>query len=112
MFQPHLRRAQYMAGRVQADPHAVVHHHLAIGQALQVQPRAQPAAQHAGTDGGGQHLGVAGAGMVGMGMGDHRPVHRAPGVDVEIARRAVQAGRAQGDQVMHALPMLPAGRPV
>ncbi len=108
VFQPHLGRAQHMAGGVQADAHAVVHHHLAIGQALQVQPRAQPAAQHTGADGSGQHLAVAGAGMVGMGMGDHRPRHRAPGVDVEVAGCAVQAGRAQGDQVVHGPAMLPA----
>ena len=103
MLHPHLGRPQHMAGRVQADAHTLVHHRLAIGQALQVQGRAQAAAQHAGADGGGQHMAVAGTGMVGMGMGDHRAVHRAPGVDVEVTRCAVQALRAQGNQVVHGI---------
>ena len=99
--QPHLGRAQHMAGGVQADGHAVVLHGLAVGQPLQRQVGTQPAAQHALADGGGQHVAVAGARMVGMGVGDHRPGHGPPGVDVEIAGRAVQALRAVDHQIVH-----------
>ena len=64
-------------------------------------------------DGRGQHMAVAGAGMVGMGVGDHRARHRPPGVDVEVARRAVQALRTGDDQVVcqaQYLPVMPARR--
>ena len=42
---------------------------------------------------------MAGARVVGMCMRDDGTINRPPGVDVEIARRAVQAGRTFDDQV-------------
>ena len=90
-----------MAGWVQADAHAAVQHGLTVGQTLQRQPGAESAAQHALADSGGEHLAVTGAGMVGVGMGDHRVRHCPRGVDVEVARRTVQALRTSDDQVFH-----------
>jgi hypothetical protein len=38
--------------------------------------------------------------MVGMRMGDDSALHRAPGIDVEIATRAVKTFTPQYDQIM------------
>jgi hypothetical protein len=69
VLEPHLGRAQHMAGRVQADAHAVVLDDLAIGQRLQ-RDLAQPRAQHAFGRGRGQVVAVAAARVVGMRVGD------------------------------------------
>ena len=42
---------------------------------------------------------VAWARVVRMAVRDHRAVHRAPGVDVEVARKAIQAFGAGDDEV-------------
>ena len=87
-----------MAGRVQADAHALPVQRLAPGQGLQADI-AEPRAQQAGAFGAAQVVPVPGPRMVGMGMGDDGAIDRPPGVDVEVAGRAVQALRAQHDQV-------------
>jgi hypothetical protein len=38
----------------------------------------------------GQHRAMAGAGVIGMAMGDERPRHRAHGIDIKIARRTIE----------------------
>ena len=88
-----------MAGRVQAQAHALQIDRLAPGQRLQVDV-AQARAQQARAFGAAQVVAVAGARMVGMGMGDDGALDRPPRVDVEVARRAVQALRPQLDQVV------------
>ena len=70
-----------------------------VGQGLQVDALAQAAAQDAGSGSGGQIVLIAGAGMVAMAVGDHGALDRAPRVDVEVARWAVQAFRAGDDEV-------------
>ena len=99
MLQPHLGRAKHMARRVQRQPHAVVLNHLAICQRLQRDVGAQPLAQRASAVRVGQIVRVAPARVVRMRVGDHGPLHRSPGVDVEIARRAIQAFGAGDDEV-------------
>ena len=101
VLQPHLGRPEDMARRVQRDLHPVVLEGLAVGQRLQVDVGAQPGAQRALAVGLRQVVRMAPAGMVGVRMGDDRPLHRLPGVDVEIARRAVQAF-GTGDDEVHA----------
>jgi hypothetical protein len=88
-----------MAGGVQRDAHAMVLHGLAIRQSLQRDVRAQAGTQHAGTVVMGQVVGMAGTRMVRMAVRDHGPFHGPPGVDVEVAGRAVQAFWAGHDQV-------------
>ena len=46
-----------------------------------------------------QHGAVAGAGMVGMAMGDQRPRHRAHRIDMDVGGRAIQAGRRRDQQI-------------
>src|ERR1700743_3874166 len=43
---------------------------------------------------------MAGAGMVGMAMGDHRALDGAHGIDVEVARFAAEAGGDGSEQVL------------
>ena len=99
MRQSHLRRAQNVAGRMQAELHTVDDQHLAMGQALQ-RDRTQARAQHAFADGRGQVGGMTAPGVVGMCVRDHRTRNRPPRVDVEVTWRAVQALRALHDQVL------------
>jgi hypothetical protein len=89
-----------MAGRVQADAHAVQIDRLPISQGLQRDVVAQACAQHAGAERGGEVGAVTSARMVGVRVRDDRACDRCPGVDVKVTRRAVQAFGAQHDQVV------------
>ncbi len=51
---------------------------------------------------GRQHAAVAGAGMVGMAVGDECALHRPGRVDVEVAGRAPETGRRGGEQLFRA----------
>ncbi len=87
-----LGRAQHVTGRRQADLDPVAGQAFAIGDRL---GRAAVVLAIAGGHdlkrlGGGDHHPVAGPGMVGMAMGDHRALHRPHRVDEEIAGRAVK----------------------
>ena len=103
VFDAHLRRTEHVAGGVQAEPDlpliAVDQHCLAVVQALQGDV-AQPRSQHPGADCRGQVGAMAAPRVVGVGVGQHGARHRAPGVDVEVARRAVQAFGAFDDQII------------
>ena len=99
VFQAYLGRAEHMAGGVEAEGDAVVIEGFAVGQGLQVDIGAQTAAQDAGAGGGAEVVTVAGAGVIAMTVGDDRPLHRPPGVDVEVAGWAVEAFGAGDDKV-------------
>ena len=93
-LQADLGRAEHVPGRRQPDADAVLRHLLAgADRLLRV---ARPALAHARPH-DGQRLGrrqdgaVAGPGVVGMAVGDHRAFHRAHRVDGEAAGQAVQA---------------------
>ena len=100
VFKPHLRRAQHMPGRVQRDAYPVVVDGFAIGQRLQVDARAEPGSQSAGAVGLGQVVPTADACVVRMRVRDHRAINRPPGVNVEVARRAVQPFGPGDDEVV------------
>ena len=96
----HLRAAQHVPGRRQA------HIHVADAQGFprrqRLLPRAGLARPHAHIHQRqrltrGQHGVVAGPRVVGMGVRDHSPRHRAHRVDVEVARLAIQAFRADAE---------------
>jgi hypothetical protein len=80
-----------------------VHDALPVRQGLQVDI-AQPRAQNAFGRLCGQVMAVARACMVGVRMRDHRARHRPPGVDVEVAGRAIQALRPMDDEIVVLLP--------
>ena len=87
-----------MPGRVQADGGRADAQGLAVRQGLQLDAP-QPGAQHPLARCAAQISGVAATGMVGMGVRDDGARYGPPGVDVEIARRAVQPFRPEDDQV-------------
>ena len=99
MLQPHLRRAQYVPSRMQRKPHTVVNDRLAVIQRLQRDVGPESLAQRALAERVGQVVGVARSRVVRMAVRDHRAVHRTPGVDVEVARKAIQAFGAGDDEV-------------
>ena len=72
---------------------------LAVLQRLQGDVGAQALSQHAFTQGVRQVVSVPPAGVVRMAMGDDGALHRPPGVDVKVARRAVQAFGPGNDEV-------------
>ncbi len=87
-----LGRAQDVAGGRQADLDIVAAERLAVAHRLG--SAAEVLAVAGGHDlqrlGGGDHHAVAGPGMVGVAVGDHRPIHRPHRVDEEIAGGAVE----------------------
>ena len=107
MLEAHLRRAEHMAGRMQAQAHAEMVDRARRRQRLQVD-LAEPRPQDALGRRRRQVAAMAAARMVGMGMGQDGARDRPPGVDVEVSGRAVEAfgplhheiGRAAAHAVM------------
>src|SRR5690606_6034758 len=91
--------AQHMAGGMKTQGHAVMVDARAVGQRLQIDVLPQPRPQNAFAGRGRQVMPTAPAGMVAMTMGDHRPLHTAPRVDVKIAGRTVEPFGAGNDQL-------------
>ena len=100
VLEPHLRRAEHVAGRMKAEAHAEVVDLLAVRERLQVD-LAEARAQHAFGRRRGEVVRVAAPRVVAVRMRDHGALDRPPRVDVEIARRAVEAFLALDDQVAH-----------
>lgn len=99
VFQPHLRGAQHVTRRVEAQPDAVVDDGFAVRQRLQGDIGTQARAQHAGPRGGSEVVLVPDAGVVTVGVRDDGAVNRPPWVNVEVACRAIQAAGRGYDQV-------------
>jgi hypothetical protein len=104
VLEAHLGRAEHVAGRMQRHAHAVHVERLAVGQRAQRDAGAEPRAQHALGGRRGQVRAVPGARVVGVGVGDHRPRDRAPGIDVEVAGFAVEPFRAADEQHPETMP--------
>ena len=97
---PDLGRSRDMARRVKRDQSPADLAGLGIGDGVRCDVT-QPVA-HDGGGGGGAKVGAhTGAGMVGMPMCDQRPGHRSPGINVEIAGRAVDAAIGKGQDCVH-----------
>ena len=100
-----LRRAEHMAGGMERDVDAVERRrsrHSAIGlrRAGEILAVAQPHQIERLLR--RQHRAVAGAGVVGMGMRDQRPLDRPRRVDMEAAGLAAHAGRRRHQDVFGA----------
>src|SRR6185369_578637 len=87
-----------VAGGMKAQPHAEVVDRLAVGERLQVDI-AQARSQHALAGSGGEVVRIAAPRMVAVRVRDHRAIDGPPGIDVEVARRAVQPFPALDDEV-------------
>ncbi len=99
-----LRRAEHVAGGMQRDTHAADAHALAVRRRLLRAGEALAVPQPHQVEGlaGGEHRTVAGTGVVGVGVGDHRPVHRPGRIDVEPAGLAAHAGRRRQQDLVGA----------
>src|SRR5258708_31632666 len=88
-----------MAGGMEFDGDVAEPELLAIGDRLRAARKIVAIAQphHVERFLGGQHRAMAGAGVVGMTMGDHGPLDRPHRVDMEAAGLAAKAG-GDGDQ--------------
>jgi hypothetical protein len=98
VLEPHLRRAEDVAGGMKAQPHAEVVDRLAVGERLQVDI-AEARSQHALAGSGGEVVRIAAPRMVAVRVRDHRAIDGPPGIDVEVARRAIQPFPALDDDV-------------
>ena len=90
-----------MAGRVEGDGDVADAQRLAEGRGLAVAP-AKPSPRRIAMMSSVSRVASTAPwppGVVGMGVGDQRPRHRADRVDVEVAGRAVEAFRAGDEQV-------------
>ena len=92
-----LGRAGNVAGGVERDRDAADPPPFSPADALG-RDLAQPVTDHRQRRVGCQVGAAAGPGVVGMAMGDQRPLHRPPGVDVEIGVGAVEPGFGQRQQ--------------
>ena len=99
-----LRRAEHMAGGMERDFGAVEVDAFAIGDRLgragEILAIAQPHQVERFLR--RQHRAMAGAGMVGMGMRDQRPLDRPRRIDMEGAELAAHAGRRRHQDVFGA----------
>jgi hypothetical protein len=100
-FDRDLRRAEDMAGGMKRDRHAVYGDAFAIADGLRRAGKILAIAQPHQIERfpRGQHRAVAGAGMVGMGMRNQRPLDNPRRVDMKAARLAAQAGRRRHQDV-------------
>ena len=95
MFEQDLRAAEHMAGRKQRDAHIVAVDRFAIGRRLALggEVLAVAGSHDSKRLRRGENRLVAGAGMVGMAVGNDRPVDGPDGVDESTRRRAIKALR-------------------
>ncbi len=100
-FHRDLRRAEDMARRVESHPHTAEINALTIADRLRAagEPVAVTQPHQIERLGGRQHGAVAGACMIGVGMGDQRPLDRPGGVNVKPAALAAHAGRGRQEYV-------------
>ena len=101
-FDEDLRGAQHMAGRMQADHNLAERHPLAIGDRLRRAREMFAIAQAHDPKRlrGGEHRAMACARVIGLAMGDERPLHRPQGIDMKIACAAIEPRRREGENVV------------
>ena len=95
----HLRRTQHMPGGMQRHGHPVAQQLFAVRQGLQVDARAQAAAQRAFAGVVRQVAHMPHACMVRMPVGDDGVFNRSPRVNIKVPCSAIKAFRASNDQV-------------
>ncbi len=92
VLHPDLGRAEDVSGRMQRQPDAVEDERGPVWQFLDMDGLAQPDSQQAGAFRGREIAPAPRPGVVGVRVGDDRPVDRLPGVDKKTAIPAVQPG--------------------
>src|SRR5271165_6163547 len=91
-----------MAGRMEFDADVAEPDLLAIGDRLRAACKILPIAQphHVERLLGGQYRAMAGAGVIGMAMGDQGPLHGADRIDVKAAGLAAETGGSWQQEVL------------
>ena len=95
LLDAHLSGAEDVAGGVKRDTRIAECYGLAVIERLDGGVGAQARAEECLAGGSGEVGAGAGTCVVGVGMGHDGAVYGAPGVDVEIARGAVEAVRGE-----------------
>ena len=97
-----LRRPQHMTGRVKADADVVELKSFAVADSLRAAGEIVAIAQphHVERFLRRQHRAVAGAGVIGVGVGDQGALHRPHRIDVKIAEPATKAGCCWGEKLL------------
>lgn len=90
MFDTNLSRAENMAGGMEGNRYAVVVYLFAVRHGTDLGIGWHPVLENTETFAGGEVMAMAGAGVIGMSVGDDGSVDGLPGVDVKIAWRAVE----------------------
>ena len=85
MFDTDLSRAENMAGRMEGNRYAVVVYLFTIRHGTDLGIGWHTMFENTEAFGGGEVMAMAGAGVIGMGVGDDGSVDGLPGVDVKIA---------------------------
>ena len=98
VFDADLGRAQEVAGGVERHAHAADRRRRAVGQAFDRCVFLDPWAQDLHAHVAAEVALTTGGGVVAVGVGDHGAADGLPGVDVEIARGAVEAALRRFDQ--------------
>ena len=91
MFDPHLSGTEDVSGAVQTQLHGTELEDFAVVDSVRGHIHPQALAQNRQAIALCPVMAHAGAGMVAMAMGDDGASHLAPGIDVEVAGRAIQA---------------------
>ena len=107
VLEPHLHRTEHVAGRHERHAHTVARQRLPAAQAVDRGPGAEARAEHEFSRRAAQVTVAPGARVVGMGVGDDRPRHAPPGIDVEVTGGAVQPRLGDLEKVLHAGPTPP-----
>ena len=99
-----LRRAEHVAGRMKRHRRAVELHALAVADRLRRTGEILAVAQPHEVERllRRQYRAMAGAGMVGMGVRDQRPLDRPGRIDMKAAALAAHAGRRQRQDIFRA----------
>ena len=99
IFKPHLRRPEYVPGRMQRNLDAIDRRGLTIRERLDIGRRAQAPPRHVLTLRGDEVMAMACGCMIGVGVRDNRAVDGTPRIDIEISGGAVQPGRLGADKI-------------
>ena len=98
MLEAHLGGAEDVAGRVKRDADAIDIDGIAVGQASDAGARFQTVGKNPESRRGGEVGPAAPGDVVAVGVGDDGAIHRGPGIDVEVARLAVEPAIGQPEQ--------------
>ena len=91
MLNSDLRRSENMTGRMERDPYAIEIDDGAVVSRLDGRLTSKSVAQQRLSGGAAQICARLGTKVIAVRMRDHGPIDGLPGIDMELARLAIQA---------------------